>query len=66
MPSTSGERSEAETPKGLGLMKRLKKAAKALKRQVVAMYYAQQDPECPWYSRVIPFLVLIYALSPLE
>ncbi|GLC65229.1 hypothetical protein PLESTF_000266000 [Pleodorina starrii] len=45
---------------------RLKAAAKALKREVLAVYYSMQDPRTPWLAKVLAFLVLAYALSPLD
>lgn len=50
----------------VGVMKWLKKKAKQLKKEVLAMYYALHDPRCPWIAKVIPFIVLAYALSPLD
>ena len=47
------------------MMQRLQDAAKALKREVLAMYYAMQDPRTPFLAKVIPFMVLAYAVSPL-
>lgn len=51
---------------GWNPLKWLKKQAKLLKREVLAMYYAIDDPETPFLCKVIPFFVLAYALSPLD
>ncbi|GIM13556.1 hypothetical protein Vretimale_16645, partial [Volvox reticuliferus] len=53
---------------------RLKKAAKALKHealvgtftQVLAVYFAMQHPKTPFLAKAIAFMVLAYALSPLD
>jgi len=50
----------------LGLLSWLKRAAKQLKRNVLALYYATQDPDVGWAPRVIAAFVLAYALSPMD
>ena len=40
--------------------------AKRLKREVLALYYSTEDPATPWYAKVLPFLALAYALSPID
>jgi uncharacterized membrane protein YkvA (DUF1232 family) len=49
----------------LGLMK-LRDWARALKRDVVAIYLAARDPRVPWYVKVIALAVAGYALSPID
>ncbi len=49
-----------------GCWKRFKSAAKSLKREVLALYYAVHDPRTPWIAKIMPFFVLAYALSPLD
>ncbi|MEW5314058.1 MAG: hypothetical protein WDW38_005582 [Sanguina aurantia] len=44
----------------------LKKAAKALKREVLALYYATQDPRTSLLAKILPIIVLAYALSPID
>ncbi|MGE5380306.1 MAG: YkvA family protein [Methylocystaceae bacterium] len=39
---------------------------KEIKLQLVIVYQAVQDKRLPWYVRVIPWLVLAYALSPID
>ncbi|GFR44439.1 hypothetical protein Agub_g5678, partial [Astrephomene gubernaculifera] len=51
---------------GLSWYQRLKKAAKALKREVLAVYYAMRHPDTPLAAKALGFLVLAYALSPLD
>lgn len=39
---------------------------KAIKREVLALSYAAHDPRTPWLARLLPLLVLAYALSPID
>lgn len=49
-----------------GLVAWLQHAANQLKRSVLALFYASQDPSVGWAPRVIAAFVLAYALSPLD
>lgn len=40
--------------------------ARALKREVYALYLAVRDPRCPWYAKVFAGLVVAYAFSPID
>lgn len=40
--------------------------ARALKREVFALYLAVRDPRCPWYARLFAGLVVAYAFSPID
>jgi uncharacterized membrane protein YkvA (DUF1232 family) len=44
----------------------LKMWARALKRDVHAIYLAAHDPRVPWYAKVLAFAVAGYALSPID
>ena len=44
----------------------LKTWAKALKRDVVALWIAARDPRVPWYAKVLAGAVAAYALSPID
>jgi uncharacterized membrane protein YkvA (DUF1232 family) len=44
----------------------LKIWARALKRDVHAIYLAARDPRVPWYAKVLAFAVAGYALSPID
>src|SRR3569832_74155 len=44
----------------------LKAWAKALKRDVVALWLAARDPRVPWYAKALAGLVAAYALSPID
>ncbi|GAX85775.1 hypothetical protein CEUSTIGMA_g13190.t1 [Chlamydomonas eustigma] len=41
-------------------------AVKRLKRQVLTLYYAVQDDRTPFYCKILPWVALAYALSPLD
>ncbi len=43
-----------------------KDQVKALKQDVLALYYAAHDPRTPWLARLLPLLAVAYALSPLD
>jgi len=49
-----------------GCWSRFKAAVKQLKRDVLALYYAVHDPRTPLLSKLLPWLVLAYALSPID
>ncbi len=40
--------------------------AKALKREVYALSLAARDPGVPWYAKIFAFLIIGYALSPID
>ena len=40
--------------------------AKALRRDVVAVYLALRDPRTPWYARWLGAAVVAYAFSPID
>ena len=48
------------------LASRVKRWARALKRDVVAVYFAARDPRVPWYAKVVALAVAGYALSPID
>lgn len=45
---------------------RLRQWARALKRDVVALYLAARDPRVPWYAKAVAACVAAYALSPID
>ena len=45
---------------------RLKRWARALKRDVHAVYLAARDPRVPWHAKAVAILVAGYALSPID
>ncbi|KAI8476148.1 MAG: hypothetical protein J3K34DRAFT_286300 [Monoraphidium minutum] len=53
-------------PPPSGWYARFKAAVRALKHEVLALYYAIHDPRTPWGAKVLPWVALAYALSPLD
>lgn len=49
-----------------GILERLKAWAKALKRDVVALWRAARDPRVPWHAKAVAAAVAAYALSPID
>lgn len=45
---------------------RLKEWARAIKRDVHALYLASRDPRVPWYAKALAVAVAGYALSPID
>lgn len=48
------------------MMERLKNWARAIKRDVVALWLAARDPRVPWYAKAVAGAVAAYALSPID
>ena len=48
------------------LFTRLRAAAKQLKRNIAALYFAYRDPRTPWYAKGLAILIVVYALSPID
>lgn len=48
------------------ILKKFKKWAKGLKKDIKAIYLAYKRPEISWYARVLAALVVGYALSPID
>jgi uncharacterized membrane protein YkvA (DUF1232 family) len=45
---------------------KLKEWARAIKRDVHAIYLAARDPRVPWYAKALALCVAGYALSPID
>jgi uncharacterized membrane protein YkvA (DUF1232 family) len=43
-----------------------KRRARALKREVYALYLATRDPRVPWYAKALAACVVAYAFSPID
>ena len=43
-----------------------KQIAKKLKTQAIALYFAYQHPQTPWYAKVFAGLVVAYTFSPID
>ena len=50
----------------MALLDALKRWAKTLKRDVVALWIAARDPRTPWYAKITAGAVAAYALSPID
>ena len=48
------------------LLREIKNWARALKREVHAIYLAAQSPRVPWYTKWLAMAVVGYALSPID
>lgn len=48
------------------MLANLKTWAKALKRDIHAIYFAARDPRVPWYVKALALTVAAYALSPID
>ena len=44
----------------------MRERARAIKRDVYALYLACRDPRTPWYAKVLAAAVAAYALSPID
>lgn len=51
---------------GPGVLDRLKLWARALMRDVVALWLAARDPRVPWGAKLLAGAVATYALSPID
>src|SRR5512136_429205 len=51
---------------GMRWVSRWKAAARKLRLEVYALYYAYRNPRTPWYAKVWGSLVLAYAFSPID
>jgi uncharacterized membrane protein YkvA (DUF1232 family) len=43
-----------------------KERARALKREVCALYFACRDPRVPWYAKALAAVIVGYAFSPID
>jgi uncharacterized membrane protein YkvA (DUF1232 family) len=48
------------------LLDKIKSHARVLKNETFAVYHASKDPRTPWYAKVLIFLIVAYALSPVD
>nr|CAC86786.1 hypothetical protein [Pseudomonas putida] len=47
-------------------MQRVRGWAKALKQQVMMLWFSCRHPQTPWLPKVIAMIVIAYALSPID
>jgi uncharacterized membrane protein YkvA (DUF1232 family) len=50
----------------LGGLGRLKRWARAVKQDALALYLAARDPRTPWHAKLLAGIVVAYALSPID
>ena len=48
------------------MLSRLQARARALKTETYAIYLAARDSRTPWFAKGLVFLVVAYALSPID
>ena len=48
------------------MLQRLKAWARAVKRDVHALWLAARDPRTPWYAKALALGIAAYALSPID
>lgn len=52
--------------KGAALLSKVKRWARGIKRDVVALWIAARDPRVPWYAKAVCAAIAAYALSPID
>ncbi len=48
------------------MWRRIKDWARAIRRDVHALWLAGRDPRVPWYAKAFALLIAAYALSPID
>jgi uncharacterized membrane protein YkvA (DUF1232 family) len=48
------------------MLDRARQWARAIRRDVVAVWLAARDPRVPWYAKAVALAVAAYALSPID
>ena len=48
------------------MLESFKARARALKKEVFAVYFAARDPRTPWYAKGLILLIVAYSLSPID
>ena len=48
------------------MLARLRDWARAIRRDVHAIYLASRDPRVPWYAKALAVCIAAYALSPID
>lgn len=48
------------------MWRRLKDWARAIRRDIHALWLAARDPRTPWYARAFALAIAAYALSPID
>jgi uncharacterized membrane protein YkvA (DUF1232 family) len=48
------------------MLQRIKEWARAIRRDVHALWLAARDPRTPWYAKAFALAIAAYALSPID
>ncbi|RFU67153.1 YkvA family protein [Bacillus sp. V59.32b] len=48
------------------MLKRINDWARALKKQILIVYFSYKDKRTPWYARIFAALIVAYAFSPID
>jgi uncharacterized membrane protein YkvA (DUF1232 family) len=48
------------------MLARTRQWARAIKRDVLALWIAARDPRVPWYAKALAMAIAAYALSPID
>ena len=48
------------------MMQDLRRRARVLRSETLALYLAARDPRVPWYAKVLAAAIVAYALSPID
>lgn len=48
------------------MLGKLKRWARDLKRDILALYFAFRDARVPWYAKVLALAIVVYAFSPID
>lgn len=48
------------------MFEKLKSRARALKNEILAVYFAAKDPRTPWYAKALIFFVVAHTFSPID
>jgi uncharacterized membrane protein YkvA (DUF1232 family) len=59
-------RPEHQRSTTMTMIERTKHWARAVKRDVLALWIAARDPRVPWYAKALATAVAAYALSPID
>lgn len=48
------------------MLEQLRARAKAIKRELTALYFAYKHPAVPWYAKLFTAIIIGYAISPID
>jgi uncharacterized membrane protein YkvA (DUF1232 family) len=50
----------------MAILETIKQKARALKKEIYALYYAARDNRTPWYAKGLILFTVAYAMSPVD